>query len=50
MIISIIINLSIWLFYNTTIITTFINNNISNLITSFKYQQHDSIVLYDVTM
>ena len=33
------------------LLTTFIaNNNISNLLTSFKYQLHDSIVLYDVTM
>ena len=53
MIINIIINSinMIILFYNIITITTFIiNNNISNLLTSFKYQLHDSIVLYDVTM
>ena len=53
MIINNIINLinMIILFYNIITITTFIiNNNISNLLTSFKYQQYDSIVLYDVTM
>ena len=50
MIINIIINLinMIILFYNIITITTFIiNNNISNLITSLKYQQYDLIVLYD---
>jgi hypothetical protein len=51
MIIKIIINLSIWLYYHVITITTFIiNNNKSTLETSFKYQQYALIVSYDGTI